>query len=453
MTTEYDFDLFVIGAGSGGVRTARMAASYGAKVAVCEDRYMGGTCVNVGCVPKKLYVYASEYKNHLQEAKGFGWDTQPVNFQWQRLRDNKITEISRLNGIYDNLLDNAGVDVIEGRGKILDPHTVEVAGKTYSAERVLIAVGGWPFVPQFPGSEHAVTSNEIFDLENFPQRIVIVGGGYIAVEFAGIFNGLGADVTQLYRGELFLRGFDNEIREFAAEEIRKQGVKLQFNSDVERIEKLADGSFNIHLKNGEQLPADTVFYATGRKPHLQGLLADGVDIALNDRGYVAVNEHFQTNIPSVYALGDVTGGMELTPVALAEGMALAKHLYQNGDAKLDYSNIATAVFCQPNIGTVGMTEEQASDNYSNVMKYRSSFRAMKHTLSGSDERTLMKLLVDGDTDMILGAHMVGPDAGEIMQGLAVAIKAGATKADFDATIGIHPTAAEEFVTMRTPVSE
>ncbi len=453
MSTTYDYDLFVIGAGSGGVRSARMSASYGAKVAVCEDRYMGGTCVNVGCVPKKLYVYASEYGNHLQEAKGFGWDTKPVDFQWQTLRDNKVSEISRLNGIYNNLLDNAGVSVIEGRGKIIDPHTVAVGDKTYTTERIVIAVGGWPFVPEFPGSEHVVSSNEIFDLENFPKRMVIVGGGYIAVEFAGIFNGLGAEVTQLYRGDLFLRGFDNEVRDFVAAEIRKQGVNLRFNTDVDYINKQDDGSLLVTLKNGETLEADAVLYATGRKPHLQGLLADDVEPALTDRGYIDVNDTFQTSIPSIYALGDVTGGMELTPVALAEGMALAKHLYQGGDAKLDYTNIATAVFCQPNIGTVGMTEEQARGTYPNIVKYRSSFRAMKHTLSGSDERTLMKLLVDGDTDKILGAHMVGPDAGEIMQGLAIAIKAGATKSDFDATIGIHPTAAEEFVTMREPAKE
>ncbi len=448
---KYDYDLFVIGAGSGGVRAARMAAGFGAKVAICEDRYMGGTCVNVGCVPKKLYVYAAEYSKQVKNAKGFGWSTEAPSFDWATLRDNKTTEISRLNGIYDSLLGNANVEVLNGRGKIIAANTVEVNGTQYTAERILIAVGGWPFVPEIPGREHVVSSNEVFDLESFPNNIVVVGGGYIAVEFAGIFNGLGANVTQLYRGDLFLRGFDEEVRQFAAQEIAKQGVNIQFNTDVTAIKKLDDGTLEVSLNNGTTINADAVLYATGRKPHLTNLLANGIELEQAKSGHLKVNDTFQTNIPSIYAVGDVIGGMELTPVALEEGMTLARHLYDGQPCELDYSNIATAVFCQPNIGTVGMSEEQARAKYSNVQKYRSEFRALKHTISGSDERTLMKLLVDGDTDKILGAHMVGPDAGEIMQGLAIAIKAGATKAVFDATIGIHPTAAEEFVTMRTPV--
>ena len=447
----YDYDLFVIGAGSGGVRAARMSASYGAKVAICEDKYMGGTCVNVGCVPKKLYVYAAEYSKQVKNAKGFGWSTQPPSFDWATLRDNKKDEIKRLNGIYESILGSANVTLIEGRGKIIDDHTVEVNGKSYSCERILIAVGGWPFVPDLPGREHVVSSNEIFDLATFPNDIVVVGGGYIAVEFAGIFNGLGANVHQLYRGDLFLRGFDQEVREFAAQEIAKQGVDLQFNTDVTAIQKQSDGRLAVTLNNGNILITDAVLYATGRKPHLNNLFSDGVSIDLAKSGHIAVNDKFQTSIPSILAVGDVTGGMELTPVALEEGMTLAKHYYNQQPCEIDYNNIATAVFCQPNIGTVGMTEEQAREKYPNVQKYRSEFRALKHTLSGSDERTLMKLLVDGDSDKILGAHMVGPDAGEIMQGLAIAIKAGATKAVFDATVGIHPTAAEEFVTMRQPV--
>lgn len=448
----YDYDLFVIGAGSGGVRAARMSASFGAKVAICEDRYMGGTCVNVGCVPKKLYVYASEFSKQVKNAKGFGWSTAAPRFDWAVLRDNKKDEIKRLNGIYDKLLNNANVTVLNGRGKIIDAHTVAVNGTTYSCERILIAVGGWPFVPDIPGREHVVSSNEIFDLEAFPKDILVVGGGYIAVEFAGIFNGLGAHVTQLYRGDLFLRGFDEEVRHFAAQEIAKQGVNLQFNTDVTDIQKTEEGRLVVNLNNGTSLRVDTVLYATGRKPKLDQLFADDISVTLSKSGHIQVNEKFQTSVPSILAVGDVTGGMELTPVALEEGMALARHYYNQQPCEIDYSNIATAVFCQPNIGTVGMTEEQARKKYANVKKYRSEFRALKHTLSGSDERTLMKLLVDGDTDKILGAHMVGADAGEIMQGLAIAIKAGATKADFDATIGIHPTAAEEFVTMRTPVS-
>jgi glutathione reductase (NADPH) len=452
-TMKYDYDLFVIGAGSGGVRASRMASSFGAKVAVCEDLYMGGTCVNVGCVPKKLYVYASEYSRHFNESKGFGWSLGEIAFDWATLRDNKTEEISRLNGIYDGILSNAKVEVIKGRGRIVDQHTVEVDGKKYTTERILLAVGGWPFIPDFKGREHVISSNEVFDLETFPNRLVVVGGGYIAVEFSGIFNGLGAEVTQLYRGDLFLGGFDNEIRDFAAQEIAKKGVNLRFNTDVISIEKQADKSLKVNLNDGSSIIADAVLYATGRKPQLDDLGMENVNITLSDKGYIKVNDHFQTSEPSIYALGDATGGMELTPVALEEGMTLARALYNNQPYKVDYSNIATTVFCQPNIGTVGMTEEQARADYSNVVKYRSSFRAMKHTISGSDERTLMKLLVDGDTDKILGVHMIGPDAGEIMQGIAIAIKAGATKADFDATIGIHPTASEEFVTMREPATD
>lgn len=450
---NYDYDLFVIGAGSGGVRASRMSSSFGARVAVCEDRYMGGTCVNVGCVPKKLYVYASEYSAHFNEAKGFGWQSQQASFDWATLRDNKTTEISRLNVIYDGILDNANVEVIKGRGKIVDQHTVEVNGKRYTTERILIAVGGWPFVPEIIGKEHVVSSNEVFDLETFPKRIMVVGGGYIAVEFAGIFNGLGSEVTQLYRGDLFLRGFDNEVRDFVAQEIAKKGVNLRFNTDVTSIEKQADGSLKVMLNDHSSIEVDAVLYATGRKPQLNNLGLENVNIELTENGYIKVNEQFQTSESSIYALGDVTGGMELTPVALEEGMTLARALYNNAPWKIDYSNIATTVFCQPNIGTVGMTEQQARAEYPNVIKYRSSFRAMKHTISGSQERTLIKLLVDGDTDKILGVHMVGADAGEIMQGIAIAIKAGATKADFDATIGIHPTAAEEFVTMRDPAKD
>ncbi len=448
---NYDYQLFVIGAGSGGVRASRIAASFGAKTAICEDRYLGGTCVNVGCVPKKLYVYASEYSSHFQDGKGFGWKSGDPVFDWPTLRNHKTTEISRLNGVYENILENANVEIIHGRGKIIDPHTVEVAGIKYTTERILIAVGGWPHMPDILGKEHVITSNEIFDLEQFPKRLVIVGGGYIAVEFASIFNGLGSKVTQLYRGNLFLRGFDNEIRQFTADEIRKKGVKLHFNSDVTAIEKLADGSLKVNLDDNSSVIADTVLYATGRKPHLNGLGLENVNVRLTNEGYIEVNEQFQSSEPNIYALGDVISGMELTPVALAEGMALARSLYNNEPCQIDYSNIATTVFCQPNIGTVGLTEEQAKSEYKNVVKYRSIFRAMKHSISGSQEKTLMKLLVDGDTDKILGAHMVGPDAGEIMQGLAIAIKAGATKTDFDSTIGIHPTAAEEFVTMREPV--
>jgi glutathione reductase (NADPH) len=447
-----DYDLFVIGAGSGGVRAARMAAGFGARVAVAEDRYMGGTCVNVGCVPKKLYVYASEYGKGFSDARGFGWQSDKPPFDWATLRDNKKTEISRLNAIYDRLLGGANAEVINGRARIVDPHTVAVGDTHYSTERILIATGGWPYIPEFPGSELAVTSNEIFDLAEFPQRLVIVGGGYIAVEFAGIFNGLGAQVTQLYRGPLFLRGFDADIRAHAAQEIAKTGVDLRFETNVTAIERSANGLL-LQLTDGSTLEADAVLYATGRKPHLQDLGLENVSVDLDDRGFIAVNDEFRSSEPSIYALGDVIGGMELTPVALAEGMAFARRQFGGMQRDVEYDYIPTAVFCQPNIGTVGYTEEEARSKFGDIELYKSSFKPMKHTISGRDEKSFMKMIVDKASDRVVGVHMVGPDAGEIMQGIAIAMKAGATKALFDSTIGIHPTAAEEFVTMREPWSE
>lgn len=451
--SQYDYDLFVIGAGSGGVRASRMAASFGAKVAVAEDRYMGGTCVNVGCVPKKLYVYASAFANAFKDARGFGWRSEVPDFDWPTLRDNKIAEISRLNGVYENMLGNAGVEVVHGRARFVDNHTVAVDGKQFTAERILLATGTWPFIPDIPGKEHAITSNEIFDLPSFPKRIIVVGGGYIAVEFAGIFNGLGAETIQLYRGPLFLRGFDENIREFAAKEIAASGIDLRFNTNIERIDKQPDGSLSATLTDGQTLQADVILYATGRRPNLNDVGFDNVDIKLTDKGMVAVNDQYQTSEPNIYALGDITGGMELTPVALEEGMALAKTLYNNEPTQVDYDNIATAVFCQPNIGTCGLTEQQAQEKYGDITVFESNFRAMKHTIGGRQERTYMKLIVDTASDRVVGIHMVGEEAGEIIQGMAVAMKAGATKAVFDSTIGIHPTAAEEFVTMRTARGE
>ena len=447
--SEFDYNLFVIGAGSGGVRAARMAAGFGARVAVAEDRYMGGTCVNVGCVPKKLYVYASEFGKGYKDGQGFGWDSTPATFDWATLRENKKAEISRLNAIYRNLLGGADVEIIEGRGRIVDAHTVAVGEQHFSAEKILIATGGWPHIPDFPGNEYAISSNEVFDLEHFPQRLVVVGGGYIAVEFAGIFNGLGAEVTQLYRGPLFLRGFDEDIRTHAAQEIAKTGVDLRFDVNVESITRAADG-LSISLTDGSTLTADTVLYATGRKPNLQGLGLEQVNVALGDSGAVTVDSHYRTTEPSIFALGDVIGGMELTPVALAEGMTFAREQFGGSENQLDYDFIATAVFCQPNIGTVGFTEEQARDRFGDIALFKSTFKPMKHTLSGRDEKTFMKLIVDQASDRVVGVHMMGPDAGEIMQGIAIALRAGATKAIFDTTIGIHPTAAEEFVTMREP---
>ena len=446
-----DYDLFVIGAGSGGVRAARMAAGFGARVAVAEDRYMGGTCVNVGCVPKKLYVYASEYGKGFADAQGFGWNSSTPPFDWATLRDNKKTEISRLNAIYRNLLSGVEADVIDGRARIVNANTVAVGDREYTTERILIATGTWPHVPKFPGSEHVLSSNEIFDLDAFPERLVVVGGGYIAVEFAGIFNGLGSQVTQLYRGPLFLRGFDADVRAHAAQEIRKTGVDLRFEVNVERIDQTADG-LQLSLTDGSQIEADAVLYATGRVANTQGLGLENVNVDITRHGTIAVNEQFETTEPGVFALGDITGGMELTPVALAEGMAFARRQFGSLDSQVDYDFIPTAVFSQPNIGTVGFTEDEAQARFGEITLFKSTFKPMKHTISGRDEKTLMKLIVDTASDRVVGAHMVGPDAGEIMQGVAIAMRAGATKAVFDTTIGIHPTAAEEFVTMREPWS-
>lgn len=449
---SFDYDLFVIGAGSGGVRAARMAAGFGARVAIAEDRYMGGTCVNVGCVPKKLYVYASEFSKSFSDARNFGWRSQLPEFDWATLRDNKKLEIARLNAIYNRLLEGVNAEIIDGRARIVDPHTVAVGERLFTAEKILIATGGWPHIPDFPGSEHAITSNEIFDLEQFPRRLAIVGGGYIAVEFAGIFNGLGSAVTQLYRGPLFLRGFDADIRAHAAREIVKTGVDLRFEVNVEAIEPSGSG-LQLRLTDGSSLEADAVLYATGRKPHLEGLGLENVEVAVDEFGAVIVDEEYRTTEPGIFALGDVTGRVELTPVALAEGMAFARRQFGGADSAVDYDFIPTAVFCQPNIGTVGFTEEEAREKFGHIRLFKSSFRPMKHTISGRDEQTFMKLIVDKASDRVVGVHMVGPDAGEIMQGIAIALRAGATKALFDTTIGIHPTAAEELVTMREPWTE
>ena len=445
----FDYDLLVIGAGSGGVRAARKCAEFGAKVAVIEERALGGTCVNVGCIPKKLYVYASEYGAAWQDAKGFGWQVEQPQFNWETLRDNKTKEIARLNAIYERLLTSPGVDIIEGHGTLAGPQTVVVGDRTLSAEKILLATGTWPAMPDIPGVELAINSNELFDLPRFPKRLLIVGGGYIATEFASTFAGLGADVVQSYRGDLFLRGFDHDIRGFLAEEMRKAGVDLRFNHDTHLLEAAEGGAITAHLSDG-RLDFDTVLCATGRRPNIAHLGLEHTAVKLNDSGYLCVNEQFQTGEPSIFALGDMTGGWELTPVAIAEAMVFAESQFNSSPQTMDYQSIATAVFSSPPIGTVGLTEEAAQAAGYQTTIYQSEFRPLKHTLSGRDERTLMKLVVDTPSDRVLGAHMVGDDAGEICQGLAIALKMGATKADFDRTVGIHPTAAEEFVTMRTP---
>ena len=448
MNNDNSCDLFVIGAGSGGVRAARISAGLGAKVIVAEGLYLGGTCVNVGCVPKKLYVYGSEFGKAFKDAEGFGWTVDGMSFDWPTLRDNKTREISRLNSIYDRLLEGSGAQVISGMATLIDAHTVEVNGTQYHAKKILLATGSWPTKPEFPGNELAITSNEIFDLDSFPQRLLVVGGGYIATEFACIFNGLGAQVTQLYRGDLFMRGFDNDIRVFAAEEIRKTGVDLRFNSNIVSLARTSEG-LEAHLTDGSSIVVDAVLCATGRHPNIEGLGLEKTAVTLDARGYVSADERFQTDEPSIFALGDMTGGPQLTPVAIEQAMAFAQTQFGDAEKVMDYGFIPTAVFCQPNIGTVGFTEEACEARGIDIDVYLSDFKPMKHTLSGRDERTLMKLIVDKSSDRVIGLHMVGPDAGEICQGMAVAMKAGATKAHFDSTVGIHPTAAEEFVTMRT----
>ena len=446
------YDLVVIGAGSGGVRAARMSAGFGAKVAVVEDRYLGGTCVNVGCVPKKLYVYGSSFSETFQDAVGYGWNNSINGFDWTRLRNNKILEISRLNGIYDKLLENSGVELIRGRGVIVDSNKVAVGDRTLCTKRILIATGGWPRQPEMPGIELTKTSNEIFDLDVLPKRILVVGGGYIAVEFAGIFAGLGVDTMLSYRGPNLLKEFDREIVDQLFAEMTAKGIDIRLNHQLFSFKRERDGIHVNHSgKEADSLVVDEILMAVGRIPNTMGLGLDHTQVTTRADGTIEVFDNFQTKDPSIYAVGDVTGSVTLTPVALAEGMALAKHLFDGAEtAGVDYEFIPTTIFCQPNIGTLGMTEEAVVSAGLGAKVYVSRFKPMKHALSGRQEQSLFKLIVNAASDKIIGLHLLSPDAGEILQGFAVALKAGATKADFDRTIGIHPTAAEEFVTMRTP---
>ncbi len=457
--SDFDFDLFIIGGGSGGVRAARFAAQRGARVGVAESGRMGGTCVNVGCIPKKLYSFAAHYAEAFAESRGFGWQLAGTpQLDWETLKTHRANEITRLNGIYEGIVAGAGAERLPGHASLVDAHTMLVRAeggteRQLRAQHILIATGGRPYLPEFPGSDLVVVSDDVFDLPTFPQRLVVVGGGYIGCEMASIFHGLGAKVSLIYRGEQVLRGFDEEVRNFTAAEMAKAGVDIRTNTDVQSIEALPEGTRRLQLSDGATLEADVVLYATGRKPNVDGLNLQGVGVRQTQSGHIEVNEHFATSVPSIFALGDAVGRKDLTPVALAEAMALVDHLFGPAPGKpvrgpIDYALIPTAVFTHPPIGTVGLSEEEARKQLGDIRVFRSDFKPLKHTLSGSTERTLVKLIVDAASDRVVGLHMVGGDAGEIVQGFAVALQCGATKAQFDATIGIHPTSAEEFVTLR-----
>jgi glutathione reductase (NADPH) len=446
----FDYDLFVIGAGSGGVRASRVAAGLGARVGICEESRVGGTCVIRGCVPKKLLVYAAHYGEDLDDSRAYGWDVPEPRFDWSRLIANKDREIDRLNGVYISMLDKAGVDLFEERGVMEDDHTVRVGERRVTARHILIATGGRPVKPDIPGAELAITSDEAFHLSSLPERVVVVGGGYIGVEFAGIFNGLGSQVTQIYRRDRILRGFDGDVRDAVTEGMRERGVDLRTEVNVTAIER--DGTaLRISLTDGTDIRADQVMFATGRNPHTRDLGCDAAGVELDDRGAVRVDEYSASTAASVHAVGDVTDRLALTPVALMEGQALARTLF--GDARVapDHVNVPSAVFSLPPVGSVGMSEEAARE-HGDLRIYRARFRPMRHTMTGREDRSLMKLVVDAASDRVVGCHMVGEDAPEIVQGMAVGVKAGLTKAQFDDTVGIHPTAGEEFVTMRTPAA-
>ncbi len=445
----FDYDLFVIGAGSGGVRAGRIAAKHGAKVAVAEEFRVGGTCVIRGCVPKKLLVYASRFAEEFEDAVGFGWTSEKISFDWSTLIENKDKEIDRLNKAYIRNLEAAGAELIQERATIKDEHTIELAsGRTVTAKYILIATGAAPFVPRhLPGHELAITSNEAFHLERLPRRIVIVGGGYIAVEFAGIFAGLGVETILVLRGEQILRGFDDDIRNHLAAEMKKKGIEIKTKADVAKIERSGDG-VRVTLEDGSLIGAGQIMFATGRIPNTQNLGLENVGLHGNAHGAVAVNEFSQTAVENIYAVGDVTNRVNLTPVAIREGHAFADNVFGGKSITVNHGLIPTAVFSQPEIGVVGLTEAQAREAHSKIDIYKTSFRAMKHTLSGREERTFMKLVVNAETDVVLGCHICGEGSGEMAQLLGIAITCGATKAQFDATMAVHPTASEELVTMR-----
>ncbi len=452
MAHGYDYDLITLGAGSGGTRASRVAGAYGAKVAVIEELREGGTCVLRGCVPKKLFIYGSHFLEEAHDAEGYGWSASDITHDWAKMVDTKNKELDRLHGIYVRLLENAGCDRIHGRGTIVDAHTVAVGDRRLTAERILIAVGGWPSMPDVPGIEHAITSNEALDLRERPERIVVVGSGYIAVEFAGIFRAFGSTVDLVYRADKVLRGFDEDVRDVLTEEMTKKGINLRPGCLPDRIEKVGD-EVHIHLNDGNTIVADAIMYATGRAPNTKGLGLEEVGVALKPNGAVAVDQDSRTSVPSIFAIGDVTDRVNLTPVAIMEGRCFAETFYNNNPMSPDHDNVPSAVFSQPPIGSVGLPEHEARAKYGEIDVYIAGFRPMKFTMTDNTERGMQKLIVDRATQKVVGAHMVGVDAGEIIQGIGIAVKMGATKADFDATVGIHPTAAEEFVTMREKRAE
>lgn len=451
---SFDFDLFVIGGGSAGVRAARMAGQRGARVALAEGAELGGTCVNVGCVPKKLYSYAAGYAASFAEAPGYGWMLpEAPRFDWDTLKRQRQQEISRLNGVYQQLLDGAGVTTVRGWAQLVDGHTVAVGEQRFTARHVLITTGGMPAAPELPGSDLAVVSDAMFDLPQFPRRLIVVGGGYIGCEFASLFRGLGAEVTLVHRGTHILNGFDEDVRECLARELGRSGIDLRMMAQIETLRR--DGEHIVAmLSRGQQIEADTVLLATGRRPNTQGLGLQAAGVRLDARGAIEVDAHYQSSLPSVLAIGDVSSRLALTPVALAEAMVVVDQLFGEGKRQMTYKNVPTAVFTHPNVGSCGLSEAAARAKYGDgdVRTFATDFKALRHTLSGREERTFMKLVVHAPSDRVVGLHMVGADAGEIVQGFAVAMNAGATKAQFDATIGIHPTTAEEFVTMREPTA-
>lgn len=447
--TEFDFDLFVIGAGSGGVRAARIAAAHGARVGICEESRVGGTCVIRGCVPKKLLVYASHFAEDFEDARGFGWSLGPATFSWPDLIRAKDAEIDRLNQVYLRLLSESGVTLFQQRGTFAGPHEIRLGEQVVTAAHILVATGGRPWLPDVPGVEYAITSDEAFHLADLPGRVAVIGGGYIACEFAGIFNGLGSQVTQLYRGDALLRGFDGDVRRVVTGEQRRKGIDVRLESNVEAIVKTGSG-LELALQDGSQIVVDQVMYATGRVPNVRGLGLENAGVEVRADGRVVVDELSTTSVGHIYAVGDVTSRVNLTPVAIYEGHAFADTVFGGKTRPVNHEFVPSAVFSQPPVGTVGYSEEMATHHFGPVDIYLSEFRPMKHTLSGREGKALMKLVVARDTGEVVGVHVVGPDAPEIVQGFAVAVKSGLTKDRFDCTIGIHPTAAEELVTMRTP---